>query len=163
MSFEDGWKVVKVAERVLATGKENGKKTPQLVESTLVATLGDKRRTMTHLHHRGWVDGETAPDEQLVHALHDRMQTLNPSRTTPFFINCRAGVGRTGTVAVSYYVKREIERQIALGRNLDDIRINIPAIIQAFRGQRKNTLRRGAQIAQVYSLAGDHYARLSQK
>src|SRR5207244_1443289 len=107
---------------------------------------GQEKRTLTHLHYNAWRDGHPMPDEKLLHILHDRIQALNPSSKVPIAINCRAGVGRTGTIAVSHHLRQEIERQIAAGKNLDDIRVNIPATVYAFRKQRENVLRRASQL-----------------
>jgi protein tyrosine phosphatase len=165
MPLKDGWQITKTAKSILAVGKKerDGTRAPRIIETTLLATKGNEKRILTHLHYDAWRDGYTMPDEKLMHVLHDRMQELNPSNTVPISVNCRAGVGRTGTIVVSHHMRKEIERQVAAGKNLDDIRINIPATHFAFRTQRPRLLGRAEQLAQVYSILGDYYARLKQK
>jgi len=162
MSLKGGWKIKKVAKKVLAEGakESGGTRVPRIIESTLKATKGHEKRILTHLHYDGWRNGKAMPDEKLLHVLHDRMQELSPSSTVPISINCRAGVGRTGAIAIGHHIRKEIDRHLAAGKKLDDISINVPALLYAFRKQRENVLRQGSQLAQIYSVIGDHYAKL---
>jgi protein tyrosine phosphatase len=96
-------------------------------------------------------------------ALLDEMEQSNPSREIPIAINCISGVGRTGTIAVSYYLRREIDAQLASGTSLDDIRVNIPEVIYKFRIQRPYTAGRALQLVQLYSVLASYVEKLKHE
>lgn len=155
MPFRNGLKIVNVGMRVLA---EKGK--AQIIESDLVATFSDKEVLLKHLHYEGWVDRSALPDEELFQLLLDRIEELQEGVDAPFEINCHGGVGRTGTTAISYYLRKEIDAELASGKSLDEIAFNIPEIHYQFRKQRNGFLGQATQLANVYAVLGEYYERI---
>jgi protein tyrosine phosphatase len=161
----DGWTITNIGYRVLAVGEmePEGNKEPQIIESTLLATRAGETRTLTHLHYEGWRDRQAMPSEALFHIFQDRIAELQKGKTTPFAINCHGGVGRTGTTALSHYFRQEVDAQLAAGKKLDDIEVNIPEVLFKFRLQRKWFLGESGQLANAYSVLGDYYEKLKRK
>ena len=134
-----------------------------IVKNSLIHAQGTAEKTLTHLHIDGWRDNSPMHDEALLQTLLDEMEQLSPSREIPIAINCVSGVGRTGTIAVSYYLRREIEAQLRDGILLDDIRVNIPEVIYKFRMQRQYTAGRTLQLVQLYSALASYVEMLKKK
>jgi len=135
-------KVDNVSSRILIEG-ENGAK---IVETKLQATNGHENREMTHLHYVGWKDRKAIPDEKLYQTLLDRMRELSPSGNVPISINCRGGVGRTGTTAAAYALERPGQKAV-----------NIPQTIFDLRKQRKGMVGQNTQFSQIYSVLGRYF------
>ena len=138
--------------------KSSEKRAPKIVETRL--TYGQK--TCTHLHYDGWKDKNPAPSVELLGLLMDKICELSPDPAIPVGINCRGGVGRTGVLAVSLYLRREIDSQIASGVALDDISINIPETIYAFRKMKKSMVSTPQQFAQIYRVLAHYYEQLKE-
>ena len=159
--FSDGSKIVNSKTKVLLTGKKGVKNISQIVETKLLLTNG---KTITHLHYDGWYDRTPVPDEHIFQALLNRVKELSPRKEIPIAINCRGGVGRTGVTAICYSLRSQIEEQLAKGKNLDDIEINIPETLYALRKQRSGLVQKTKQFTQVYAIIGGYYEQLkSQK
>ena len=159
--LRDGWRIENIGERLLdqRASLPEGTRIPRLVESTLVARKGDTAVEIRHLHYDGWRDRQAMPSEELLYGLYTRIEELATGPQPPIAINCKGGVGRTGTVAVGLYIRRYIDTCLAEGR---EPRINIPEIIyREFRKQRAGIVGRPAQFAQIYSLAATYYERVS--
>lgn len=159
MTLRDGWKIQNIKSALIAKTIEDGKRAPKLFESTLEATNGKETRTLTHLHYDGWVD-HTVPNEQMLQHLLDRMDALQAGKETPIEINCKGGVGRTGTTVLSYDLRQQIRAQLAAGKTLDEVELDPIATLQAIRTQRHGVLGRPAQLACVYAVTGAFYERL---
>lgn len=158
ITLRDGSKITHGKSQVLHILENSRKKlVPQIIESTLYTS--DERK-ITHLHYEGWQDKHGMPCEELLANLLDRIYELSPDPKVPVAINCRGGAGRTGTVAVSLYLRREVDAQLAQGKDIDDIQVNIPEVIYSFRFHRKSIVGSPEQLAQIYSVLGNYYERL---
>ncbi len=162
LTLRDGWSIKKVNETVLDQKEmeEGGTRVPRIVESTLLATRGEESVELTHLHYDGWRDKNPMPSEELLETLYRRVEMLSPSPKTPVAINCKGGVGRSGTCAVGLYVRRYIRKALVEGV---DLRVNIPEIIyREFRRRRSGIIGQPTQLAQVYSMAAQYYQRVKK-
>ncbi len=158
-----GWSFAVKSVKTLETAprEAGGLNEPKILETSITAThTSGEVRELTHLHYEGWRDREAMPSEPLFHTLLDRIIELQGVREeVPIAINCHGGVGRTGTTAVSHYLRKEIDRQLAHGISIHDITVNIPNILFAFRLQRNDLLAQATQLANVYSVLGDYVHR----
>lgn len=157
IKLRDGTTFVQEPSEILQQ-KSSGKRAPKIVETRL--SYGPE--TCTHLHYDGWKDKNPAPSVELLAFLLDRICELSPDPTIPVGINCKGGVGRTGVLAVSLYLRREIDAQIASGVALDDISINIPETIYALRKMKKSMVSTPQQFAQIYRVLAHYYEQLKE-
>ena len=158
-----GWKIEHVGNHLLAErAKEaKGTRTPQLIETCLIATKdGEEDRILTHIHYDAWRDHHAAPNEGLLLTLLARIERIQEAKETAFEVNCKGGVGRTGTVVISHYIRRKIDEELEKGVALDAIALNVPEITYEFRKQRRGVLSHGSQLTQVYSIASAYYEQL---
>lgn len=155
ISLRDRSRIQHIASTVL---KNDG--IPQIIETSLLTTYG---KSITHLHYDGWGDKRPIPSEKLLAHLLDRISELNPDPEVPVAINCRGGVGRTGTIAVSLYLRRLVDRELQAGKKLDKIKVNIPEVIYTFRNQRNRIIGNPSQLAQLYTVLADYYDQISPK
>jgi len=155
-----GWKLEHVSEKLVATGTKASEK---LIETTLQATNGDQKRTISHLHFEGWVDHKTVSDEKLLLNMLLRMKELQNDPGAPLSINCHAGVGRTGIVGLSFELMREIDAQLAGGVKLDEIKLNIAEAYYNMCMKGRAIIGQSKQLAQVYSIVGAYYEHLASK
>lgn len=153
ITLHDGSKIKFLGSKAITHNKKMGlgKTMPQIIETTLHCPHAGK---FTHLHFNGWCDETSAPSEKLLLCLLDRIEKLSPDPTIPVAINCRGGAGRTGTISVSLFLRRLVDAELAAGKHIDKIKVNIPEIIYQFRKQRKGILGTPGQLAQVYSCLG---------
>ena len=161
VKLSDGWNIENVESKtkVHASGKEGSK----IVERTLHLKKGEQTKEFAHLHYEKWLDKHASPDVDLLHKLLDVKDGLTPAKDVPFVVHCKAGQGRTGTIAVLDYARREVDAQLASGKKLNDIRLNIPEMIYEMRKQRPKILGRVVQVQQVYTALGKYYEHLKQK
>lgn len=155
----DDWTIEQKSSQVFAQSlssvNEVGKH-PELIRTELVATKGEKQRTITHLHYDGWMDRSPLPDEHLFSTLLDTARQLSPSKEVPISINCMGGVGRTGTTAVTLYLQKQIDDQLAAGKNWDEITINVAEAIYYFRKFRIGIVGQPSHYAQMHSVLADY-------
>ncbi len=121
---------------------------------------GRETRTLTHFHYDGWKDGQAAPSEELLQKLCDLIEEKQEGKKTPFEVNCKAGIGRTGTLVLCHYLRQKIMEELGKGVELDKIRLNIPEALYAFRKQRPGIIGAPDQLAQVYSITASFVERL---
>ena len=161
LKLSHGWSIEhdKSKKTVLATGKKGSK----IVERTLVAKKGSEERKIIHMHYVKWEDRMPSPDVDLLMKLLDRKDEIQKGHDVPVAINCKAGRGRTGTIAVADLARKEIDAQLQSGTKLDKVRVNIPEMIYEMRKQRPSILGRVSQVQHVYALLGKQYARLKNK
>ena len=164
MHLNGGWKIKKISQRQIAKGhpSKNYSGVPKIIESTLIATNGSKKRTIKHLHYTGWKDKRAAPSVWLMDRLQNRMKVLSPNPETPIAINCRGGIGRTGTLATSYVLRKKINEKILKGKPLKKIRVNIPDTIYSFRKQRNGLVGNEIHLSQIYSITHAYYEKLQR-
>jgi protein tyrosine phosphatase len=156
IKLRDGTKVKQTANEILHK-KSSGRRSPKIIESSI--NYGDQ--ACTHLHYDGWKDKGPAPCTELLGLLLDRICELSPDPEVPVGINCRGGVGRTGVLAVSLYLRRKVDAELARGVDLEDISVNIPETIYAFRKIRKSIISTPAQLTQLYTILHEYYTQLS--
>jgi protein tyrosine phosphatase len=158
----DGWTIAATARQVLATGsqKVEGASPAQLIETTLVASLKDEKRTLTHLHFDGWDQDKEMPEQALFKSLLDRINELQAKTDAPYAIGSKWGVGRNGTTALSDFLRQEVIDQATNGQELDEIRVNIPKTIFEFRKQRGNFVEHAPLLATVYEALLEYYESL---
>lgn len=161
VKLKDGWQIENIENKTKVHAK--GKKDAQIVERVLHLKKGNEVREITHLHYEKWKDKNPAPDTDLLHALLDRKDALHKSKDVPFVINCKAGKGRTGTLAILDYARKEVDAQIANGKKLSEVRLNIPEMIYEMRKQRPSLLGRTSQVQQVYTALGLYHDKLKAK
>lgn len=155
----DGWKITGKKEKILGTETSKTGRTSKIIETTLVAKKGSKSKSFTHLHFDGWKDGSHVSSEKLFKKLLDRMQALSPSPKTPIAINCRAGVGRTGTTAVAFYLRRYIDAKFQEKKKPNHLHVNIPETIYHFRAQRFGIGGHARNFALLHSITGAYYKK----
>ena len=162
--LKDGWTIQNVEKQVLREGlpEKGDTEKSKIIASRLIACKpGQETRIMRHLHYEGWHDKKPAPDEDLVQFLLDEIESTQQATTAPIEINCKGGIGRTGTLAICHYIRQKIDSELAKGIALEDISIDVAHIIYQFNAQR-NWIWPG--FAQVHSITGKYYEALcSQK
>lgn len=143
MPLRDGWKLERCeGEELLVTSRHDEK--IRLVKRSFLATKEGHVRHVTQFHYQGWPDHLAAPDHELLEEAHKAVQKeFEVRRLAPHSIvtvHCAAGMGRSPCFAVSDYVRLELQTKIQAGEKLDTIRLNVPAIIYAFKKQRPSML-----------------------
>jgi protein tyrosine phosphatase len=157
LKLRSRWSVKNISRRILAQDEK-----VTIVESVLEARNGDETRSITHLHYDGWRDFQGVPSYEMLGTLLDRIKTLQSSDVY-LAVHCKAGLGRSGVTALSYYLEKEIDYQLASGRPLDDIRINVPEALYLFRQQRSEILGDPDQFSDVYIVLSKYYDQLVLK
>jgi|GEM_PF-2790457 len=182
-TLRDGWSIEKVSEETVQAKKmqktitetemKEEQKTPteekenddskfQIIESKLIARKGKEERTIYHLLYKGWEDHHAAPIALLMNDLLDRKDTRSPSKEAPIWINCHAGAGRTGTVALLDLCRREIKEQLQQGIKLDEIKINPAELLYRIRQERPKQLARAEGFVNVYQCLAEFVASLKK-
>jgi len=162
IALASGWKLIHAGEKTIARGSNPGKREPQIVETTITATNGASTRTLTHFHYDGWIDRHAAPDEEIFMTLLHRMRALSSGLNNPILIHCHGGVGRTGTTGMCYELFRRIDAQIAEGKKIDEISVNIYEDLYATRMQGRDVMGQETVHAQVHSMVAAYYTYLKQ-
>ncbi len=167
--LQNGWKIEHHVSSIIAKGakEQDGIRDPQLIETKLVATRKtaageEEARVLTHIHYDGWRDRTAAPDEKLLQKLVDRIEELQKEgvKDAPFEVNCKGGIGRTGTIVAIHWIRQKIYEELEKNVGLDVITINIPELIYAMRKQRKSLVSEKEQLVQIYQATASFYERL---
>lgn len=159
LPLQNGWKIEHLESRPLMQ-EVTRERTVQVVKSSLKATKGDEVRNLTHLHLNGWPDGALVPSEAALFTLLDSINELQGNSETPIQINCRHGEGRTGLVAVLHALRKEIGEQLAAGKPLAEVQVNVLETTYAMKRQRKKgLLKRKEQLASVYAHTASYFQR----
>ena len=166
LPLRNGWHLVHHKKTQLAQGdgfSAKGTKT-ELIQTTLVFSNGQEEKTLNHLHYNGWFDGCRCPDESLFIRLLEEMRTLNKqkdkkisSSEVPIYINCVAGIGRTGMTAVGYLCYKKINACPSKQRS--EMTLNIPAMIYELRKQRGSLVTNYEHLSALYSFFGRYYSK----
>ncbi|HXF29612.1 MAG TPA: protein-tyrosine phosphatase family protein [Chlamydiales bacterium] len=151
--MREGWKIAHIQSDCVAKAEAP---LPNIIKTTFSVEMGVETRTIVHFHFNGWGDGQVAPSERLLLQLLDLIRaentTQNAHQTRTIQIHCRAGIGRTGVVAVVYAIQSLIFAQMAAGTALDSIVVNPVESTYLFREQRKGIIADPRQMTQLYSL-----------
>ncbi len=162
MQLSDGWTIRNVEQKIIAK-EELEPDSPCIVESTLIAKKGDEEHVMTHFHYDRWRDRHQMPSTDLMLILQDRMEELSPDPTVPIALNCRGGVGRSGSTAVAYLLRKRLQKELLQEKPIDEIEVNLPETVYEFRKQRSGVCGQGSQFAQVHEVLFKLYERYSKK
>jgi len=164
LKLRNGWKIENMTEKELANTekKENEDSKFQIVESTLLATRNGEKRTLHHFHYIGWENHELVPRLDLMNSLLDQSDKLSPSCEKPIWINCKGGVGRTGTVALARACRCAIQEQLKQGTKFEDVKINIPLLLYHLREKRAGLLSVAENFVNVYKAAVDYADTLNK-
>jgi protein tyrosine phosphatase len=136
---------------------------PRVQESVIGVAKDEKSHLFTHLYYDNWHDHQAPPCLKTLYVLVDRIDELTKSRETPIAINCHGGVGRTGVVGAILYGRRKIDAELAKGKKLDDIEINIPELVYDLCKQRQGMVSHGSQLIAVYASLASYYESLKAK
>ncbi len=147
----DGWTITEQEHKTLI---EEG--SSALIKTRLLATNGKETRTLFHLHYAGWPDRTPIPRETVFQALLKEMHLLSPNKSLPIAINCHAGIGRTGAIAVTYILKQQISNAVKEHKE-GEYRVNLAKTIYAFRKQRPNMLPNPGNVAKIFSALEKHH------
>lgn len=107
-------------------------------------------REIFQIQHFNWKD-HGAPDRQLFRETQERVDKLNPGKT-PIVCHCSAGCGRAGTWIAADKIWRKIQSQLALGKKLHEIDIDIEAEIIQMRKIRAQMVQSVAQLKAIYEI-----------
>lgn len=88
------------------------------------------KEEFTRLHYKNWQDGTAISVEHL-----DKIVTLLESRKEKgFWVHCRSGFGRTGTVITAYFLKHYIQRGEITAENYCESLIQLILKLRGVRG-----------------------------
>lgn len=107
-------------------------------------------RVIFQIQHFNWKD-HGPPDRDLFRESQERVDRLNPGKT-PIVCHCSAGCGRTGTWIVADKIWRKIQAQLASGKTLDQIDIDIEAEIIQMRQIRAQMVQSMSQLKAIYEI-----------
>jgi protein tyrosine phosphatase len=140
--FVDGWTISKISEEEVAHSPFIlAQKT---VKRVFWAMKDGQKREIKHIHVENWPD-HGAIEGTLFHHLLTYVEYLNPDGSSPIYVHCAAGIGRSGTFVAAHSIYKEL----TASKSRKDTTINIPLRILQMRMQRKNMLSREVQIAAV--------------
>lgn len=105
-------------------------------------------RTVVQIHYVNWKD-HGAPNLRLFGEMQDRVNRLNPGKT-PIISHCSAGCGRTGTWIAADKIWRKIQAQLAQGKTLHQIDVDIEDEIIQMRKIRAQMVQSMAQLKSIY-------------
>jgi len=174
LTLRDGWKIhnlekdssldgTKAFAKKLNEEKKNPSDDPQIIERHLLAERQGEKREIVHLHYKDWHDCLAAPIPLLMNTLLDRKDEISPSKEIPIWINCKAGIGRTGAIALLDLSRREVKEQLKAGTKLEEVSINIPALLYRLRQERASALSNPKSFLHVYQCMVDFMESLQSK
>ncbi len=151
LQLPEGVTITQTSKEVIAQDKKNrneNNKVPSLIKRTFTISNTKSSQTFTHYHYKNWVDGKVAPSEEILQkCLRLAMQHLEDP-TAYVGINCKHGKGRTGTLANSICVAREIQKMQREASSLSEVEISPLDIYETLRSLRPKILRRASQFTQ---------------
>lgn len=130
---------------------------PQIVLYTLRAKNKEDSHELHLLHYKNWPDGQFASDLKAIDVLFQARDRLLQDPNKPLLVHCKAGIGRTGNIALIDWARMRIKEKLAKGEKLDDIQINIPEMFYDLRRFRPKVGSGHKQIAKVYEVLANHY------
>jgi protein tyrosine phosphatase len=140
--FVDGWVISKISEETI--GQSPFILSQKTVKRIFWATKDSQKRVINHLHLENWPD-HGAAEGTLFHHLLAYVEYINPDGSSPIFVHCAAGIGRSGTFVAAH----SIYKDISAAKYPKEIGINIPLRVLQMRMQRKNMLSKDVQFAAV--------------
>jgi len=116
----------------------------RIIRRTFLATHEEsgETRTITHIHYENWPDNG-APEPLLFYRFIHLVSSIHPLSSSPLFVHCAAGIGRSGTFVTAHSLCKEIDL-------LHPTTINIPQRVVALRMQRSGLVSTVVQFAAIY-------------
>lgn len=130
---------------------------PQVIQYQILVKNKTGSHQLNVLHYKNWPDGKFAPDLQALEVMFQTRDKLLPHEDQPLLIHCKAGIGRTGNVALLDWARMRIKKSQEQGVKLDDITFNIPEMLYELRRTRPKLGSGHKKIAQVYGVIGQYY------
>ncbi len=139
----EGWTITAEGDEEVLD-KSEAYPAQRVVKRTFQATNDDAKtkRTISHIHYENWPDNG-APDPVLFHRFLHLMNSLHPVSSSPLLIHCSAGLGRSGTLAASHSLCKEIHA-------FHPSTINIPQRVVELRMQRSYLVSTATQYEAIY-------------
>ena len=140
--FVDGWVISKISEETVA-------KSPYILSQKTIKRVfwimkeGEKQ-VVNHIHVENWPDHGTIEGTLFLHLL-TYIEHINPDGSSPIFVHCAAGIGRSGTFVAAH----SIYKDLSASKSPKEATINLPLRVLQMRMQRKNMLSRNEQFAAV--------------
>lgn len=112
-----------------------------------------EERVITHVHYENWHDHDVADGEQfdtLLRTIEEKQTPLpieNKQANFPPFIHCSAGLGRTGVVIASLFLREMVRQSIDTNTEPE---IDIIKLINLMREQRPLQVQNPSQLKAVY-------------
>jgi protein tyrosine phosphatase len=101
-----------------------------------------EERSIIHIHYENWPDNG-APEPLLFHRFLHLVSSIHSVSTSPIFVHCSAGLGRSGTFVTSHSLCKEIHA-------FHPSTINIPKRIVELRMQRAYMVSTVVQFEAIY-------------
>lgn len=117
-------------------------------------TISIAGREMNYYATDLWKDHEGIEPKSLI-AIVQSVKSQE-SASSMIAVHCRAGIGRTGTFIAAYELMREIDQQIASGKDIDHLEISIDQIIWELSLQRPFMVTKFSQYESLYRLVSDY-------
>lgn len=129
---------------------ENGE---QITARTFLLTSPDgSERTITHYHYENWPD-HGAPNIVHFNKLLDAID--NTPTEGPLFVQCSAGIGRSGTVIAAHKLRTEAKKQLAVGTLPDDVSVDPDKLVIDMRKERLGMVQVKEQLITIYRSLAD--------
>lgn len=137
-----GWTVFPLEEKVMDASEAipAQKIVRRIFQATSEAT--GETRMINHIHYENWPDNG-APDPLLFHRFLKLVTKIHPVSSSPLFVHCSAGIGRSGTFVTAHSLCKEIQI-------LHPATINIPKRIVELRMQRPYLVSTTIQFEAIY-------------
>lgn len=133
---------------------------PQIVLYKLRAKNKEDSHELHLLHYKNWPDGQFASDLKALDVLFQARDRVLQDPNKPLLVHCKAGIGRTGNIALIDWARMRIKEGLAKGEKLDDIQINIPEMFYDLRRFRPKVGSGHKQIAKVYEVLANQYKEI---
>jgi len=110
-----------------------------LIKTAFILKKNGEEKTIHHYHYHNWPDMGVAKEHELIHFLHEELNTAS-SKAAPI-IHCSAGVGRTGAfIAYDSLLSEGKSDDEAIAKRILEMRFYRPLMVQktgqfAFIGQ----------------------------
>ena len=156
----DNWTFTPVAERVLVRSEKDQ---AAIVETSFLAHKDGAARQITQLHFDGWTQDSSMPDRALFKHFIERIEEQQAKSEGPVSLESTWGVGRNGVTAATLVLRQEIREQLASGKPLNEIVINIPRVIFEMRKLRNGIVEHAPLIRDVFYALADFYEELKSK
>lgn len=138
----NGWVISKISEQTVA--KSPFILSQKMVQRVFWATKEDQKREITHIHIENWPDHGVIEGTLFLKLL-NYIEQINPDGSSPIFVHCAAGIGRSGTFLAAHSIYKEL----SASKSTKNVVINLPMRILQMRMQRKNMLSREEQMTAV--------------